>query len=489
MAIEIELKLAIAPGDAARLRRHPLLKGLSGVRRKLYGIYFDTPEFDLFQRRSAFRLRREGYHWVQTVKLDQGSVAGLSARPEYEVQVIGNQPDFAVLPAEARAALTAEIEARLAPVFVTEFQRTAWHLERPGGAVEIALDLGHIRAGEADLPVAEVELELKSGDGAILFEVARELLAAAPMVPEYRSKALRGYGLAGVWREAPCKAIKSGIARDLPAAEAWRRSLLADLGQLGRNLPGLIAGVDPEYLHQARVAVRRLRTLLSLGQAIGLAREDWVDELRWFMTELSPARDWDVFVIETLAGVRACLSEPERLDGLIERAEQARAAFGKRARVAAASPRLAALLLDMGAALLDERADGPALAEWAGQSLDRRLKRFRKLARRFAQLDAAGRHQTRIAAKRLRYAGDAFLGLYGKRAVRYLEQVAGLQDELGAANDVAVAHRLLAELNRDGRAAYGVGLVEGFLAARAMAHAEALAESTRAMAQARPFWR
>jgi len=81
MALEVELKLAIAPDDATRLRRHPLLRALKPLRHKLYGIYFDTPQFDLYRQRSAIRLRREGYHWVQTLKLDGGDSAALSSRP------------------------------------------------------------------------------------------------------------------------------------------------------------------------------------------------------------------------------------------------------------------------------------------------------------------------------------------------------------------------------------------------------------------------
>ncbi|TCJ16515.1 CYTH and CHAD domain-containing protein [Parasulfuritortus cantonensis] len=489
MSIEIELKLAIAPRAVAGLRRHALLSGVPVRRDKLYGIYFDTPDFQLSRNRGAFRLRREGYHWVQTVKLDRGSVGGLSMRPEYEVRLAGKQPDFALLPEAARAAITPEVEARLAPVFVTDFQRTIWHIERPAGTVEVALDLGHIRAGAADLPVAEVELELKAGTGAVLFEIARELLAGVAMVPEYRSKALRGYGLVGAWQEMPAKAEAVALSRRLPAQEAWRRVLLSALDQLGRNLPGLIAGDDPEYLHQARVAVRRLRTMLGLGRSLGLEHDDWVADLRWFMAELSPARDWDVFVIETLAGVGAELPEPERLDDLRARAGRARAAAGKRARAAAGDRRLTGLVLAMGAALLEPRTDGPDLDQWAGQVLDRRLRKFRRLAGDFGRLDAAGRHQTRIAAKRLRYAGEAFAALSGKKAVRYLAGVAALQDGLGAVNDAAVAHRLLAALNRDGRDAYAVGLVEGFLAARAAARLAGVAAQVAGIAAVKPYWR
>jgi CHAD domain-containing protein len=275
----------------------------------------------------------------------------------------------------------------------------------------------------------------------------------------------------------------------MPAAEAWRRLMLAALGQLGRNLPGLSAEDDPEYLHQTRVAVRRLRTLLGLGKSLGLEHEDWVEALRWFMGELSSARDWDVMATETLAGVRAALPEPERLDGLLERADEARMAAGKRARAAAGDRRLSGLMLDMGAALLVEREAGPSVAKWARQAMDKRLRRFGKLAEAFARLDAAGRHRVRIAAKRLRYAGEAFAPIYGKNAASYLATVAALQNGLGVANDRVVAHQLLAELNRDGRMAYPVGLVEGFLAASADPRGGKLAGGVDKVLKAKPFWR
>jgi inorganic triphosphatase YgiF len=489
MSVEIELKLAIAPDAVARLRRHPLLKAATAVRHKLYGVYFDTPEFELFRRKCAFRLRREGYHWVQTVKLDKGSAAGLSARPEYEVQVTGNQPDPGVLPAAARAALGEGVVGRLVPVFSTDFRRTTWLLERPLGTVEVALDVGVIKAGTAELPLAEVELELKAGDAGVLFEVARELLESVALVPEYRSKALRGYGLVGIWQEAPCKAVPVEVGRGMPAAEAWRRSLLAALEQLGRNLPGLLAEDDPEYLHQTRVAVRRLRTMLGLGRSLGLEQDGWVGELRWFMAELAPARDWDVLAGETLAAVCAGLPAPERLDRLLERAGQARAKARERARAAVRDRRLAVLLLDMGAALLAEREGGATLARWANEVLQQRLRRFRKGARHFAGLDAAGRHWVRIAAKRLRYAGEAFMGLYGRRAGRYLDRVARLQDDLGAANDRVVAGRLLAQLNHDRRVTLAVGLAEGFLAGMAGQPVAELAALVDGVRRARPFWR
>jgi inorganic triphosphatase YgiF len=490
MALEVELKLAIAPADAPRLHRHPLLKAVKPTRRKLYGIYFDTPDFALQKQRSAFRLRREGFHWVQTVKLDRGTTGGLSMRPEYESLVTGNQPDFNALPEEARTVLTTEIRHRLAPLFVTDFQRTAWHIERPDGVVEVALDIGHILAGEAKLPVAEVELELLSGEVTALFEVAQALLDAVPLVPEYRSKALRGYQLAGVWREKPCKAVTAEIKRHMPAAEAWRRLLLAGLNQLSHNIPGLLADPDPEYLHQTRVAVRRMHTVLGLGRRIDLVSESWIEDLRWFMAELSPARDWDVMVNETLAAVRTGLPNPERIDTLFAAATIRRETAGARARAAVRNPRFTRLILAMTRELMTPLASGPRLSDWSGVSLDRRLRRLRRLGKSFDTLDATGRHQLRIAAKRLRYAGEAFAQLYGDKTPAYLEITARLQDGLGIVNDVAVAHRLLAELiAQDKQLVHSAALSEGFIVGTSIGHVERMGDLVTEILTTRPFWR
>lgn len=490
MPVEIELKLAIAPGDAARLRRHPLLKGVKASRRRLYSIYFDTPDFILHQQRGAIRLRREGYRWVQTVKLDSRDSGGLSSRPEWEVRVTGNRPDLQVLPPEARRCIDPSLAARLAPVFVTDFQRTTWLLELPGGLVEVALDQGHIRADEDDeIAVSEVELELKTGDPSLLFDIALELLDTVQLLPEFRSKALRGYVLAGVHEPAPCKAVEADIEAHLSAVEAWRRMLLAGLIQFCRNLPGVLTGQDPEYLHQMRVALRRMTTLISLGGELAVSPESWRGELRWLMDELSPARDWDVMETQTLATVRAGLPDPTRLDTLIEVAGRMRREANQRARAALSDPRCTRLMLEMEHELSTPREAGPDLADWAKTALDKRWNRFRRLAKDFDKLNAAKRHRLRICAKRLRYAGEIFAPMRGKAASRFLKRLAGIQDRLGVANDAEVAHALLDSLDYDGSLERAIGLVDGFMASGTAGGMRRMAAKVAAMVAAKPFWR
>jgi hypothetical protein len=203
--MEIELKLALPAGHAAKIRRHPLLREIKPTTRKLHSVYFDTPDFALMRRGIALRLRRVGYHWVQTMKAEARAVGAMSSRPEWETSVAGGaDPDFAVLPREALDLLKGIDLKRVVPAFITEFQRTAWHLEVGRSRVELALDQGAILAGEARASISEVELELKLGRPADLFGLADALLDLLPLRVEPRSKAERGYQLCDAARRNRC---------------------------------------------------------------------------------------------------------------------------------------------------------------------------------------------------------------------------------------------------------------------------------------------
>ena len=73
MGTEIELKLGLTEGDAAKLLEHPLVRTPSGRRpaaRRLSSVYFDTPELDLLHKGVALRVRRSGNRRIQTVKAE-----------------------------------------------------------------------------------------------------------------------------------------------------------------------------------------------------------------------------------------------------------------------------------------------------------------------------------------------------------------------------------------------------------------------------------
>ncbi len=507
MTVEIELKLALAPEQVTRLKRHPLLAGAGRpLRRQLISVYFDTPELDLMRAQAALRVRREGRGWVQTIKIGGGSAGGLHQRPEWQTPTMSEVPEpgrFAE--PEVRKLFTPARLTRLRPVFETHFWRNAWTLPLAGGgSVEIALDQGEVSGNRCSQPICEVELELKSGHPSALYDLALALAADLDLRLDPVSKATRGYALFWNLHSQPVKAAPVGLQPAMQAADAFVVVMQNGFEQFTANLAGLIADSDPEYLHQARVAVRRLRSALTVfapalpDPALAPLRK----ELRWLMGELAPARDWDVFVTETLPPLmRAMPGRP--LQSLARDAQWRRDAAHAGMIAAVSSRRLTRLLLEAGQMLLlcpwgqtvdriGSAGQGAPVAALAGSVLDRRQRQLLRRGRHFVRLAPAERHLLRIAAKKQRYATEFFAELYPRKAaLAYIQTLAEMQDGLGALNDIAVTGRLLDALrgSRAASRAWACGVVQGWVKSRAQTKITELKPAWRRMKKAHPFWR
>jgi inorganic triphosphatase YgiF len=507
---EIELKLLIDPIAIARLRRHPLLKALcpSGPKtRKLTSIYFDTDDLFLNNQGIALRVRRSGRQWIQTVKGGGSVRAGLHQRDEWEAPVAHDRLDFTKIADPGLIALFSDdaLRQRLRPVFETEFTRTIWLLETEAGdQVEMALDRGEVRAGQVSSPISEVELELKAGNPAVLFELALALQASVALRPENASKAERGYALCA----APLSrvAVKSSLpelGRAMTVDAAFRTIAWNCIGQLQDNQSRLQQGYDPEFIHQMRVAVRRLRSALNLfgAAAPGIKDTALTAELRWLVGELGPARDWDVFLGETLPPIVEALPQDAGLMRLQQAAGRLCQAARERACAAATSPRYHRLLLTLGSWLWREpwretaKAAEPAqlgqpLAAYAATTLGRSQRQLCRRGRNLAQLNAEQRHALRIAAKKLRYAADFFSGLYPRKASRrYLQALADLQDELGVLNDQAVTGQLLEQIGVGGQLRdHAIGVIIGWMACKTHLQLAGVARVWKRFNRCKVFW-
>ncbi len=504
---EVELKLLIDPADIPRLRRHPLLKALcpSGPKtRKLASIYFDTDDFVLKNRAIALRVRRSGRQWIQTVKGGGSVRAGLHRRDEWEAPVARSTPDFTKIadPGLIRLFASDDLRQRLHPVFATEFNRTVWLLEtQAGDQVEMALDRGEIRADQKSAPICEVELELKAGNPAALYELALALQEAVPLRPENASKAERGYALCAA--PSPRLAVKATLpelAREMTVDAAFRAIAWNCIGQLQDNQGRLLQGYDPELIHQMRVAVRRLRSALNLfgAAAPGIKDAALTAELRWLVGEFGPARDWDVFLGETLPPVVEALPRDVGLERLQQATDRLRQEARERACMAAASPRYHRLLLTLGRWLWREPWRTTAVAAnldmpvpvFASQMLARRYRQVCRRGRQLKALTAEQRHALRITAKKLRYAAEFFSGLYpGKATRRYIQALSRLQDEFGALNDQAVAGRLLAQIGGNSRLRdHASGVIIGWYACKAGLQLDDMAQAWKRFRGCRIFW-
>jgi len=514
MKVEQELKLALPPAAVAKLKRHPLLRAAPRSRtRRQVSIYFDTADHWLLGEGAALRVRKVGRATMMTLKAEGETAGGMSARPEWEAAISRDRPDLAAFGSDDDTPLLAGLRERAAdlePAFVTDIGRTLWVMDRDDGTlIEAALDVGEIRAGGRSEPVCELELELKSGASRQLFELAEALLRDIPMRLESRSKSARGYRLALGDRPGAEKAAPVALDATHSTLDAFRAVVAACLRQLDVNEPVAELGDDPEGVHQMRVATRRLRSAVSVfRRALPDAfAERARDELRWFAQELGPARDWDVFLGETVAPLLRQTDHDAGLATLARIGERRRRDGYERARAAIAASRYASLklLLARAVAVADEieppfgmdiadLAGGPVLA-LADRVLKSRHRKLLKSGDDHRELTLPELHELRIRAKKMRYAAEFFRRLYGRKPVkRYLGRLASIQESLGAINDSAVARLRLEEARADvepERAealARAEALVIGWHLAKVEASLADFADLWRRFSEAVPFW-
>ncbi|MGJ4942918.1 CHAD domain-containing protein [Bradyrhizobium sp. HKCCYLS1011] len=461
---EIELKLLVDPdqladfNDAAVITAHARNKG---TRKHLKSVYYDTPERTLWRNGLSLRVRQSGARFVQTVKAQRSNDP--LRRGEWEASVPSLAPDLALatplIPEELRGELQA---AALETVFIAQVHRHTRLIELPSGTVEIAFDHGALTASERSAPVSEIELELKSGSPAAIYEIALRLSEHGRLRPSIRSKSARGYDLAADRPPGAEKPRKLHLDPAVSLDETFASILRGCFHHLLQAMPSAEDGRNPEGVHQLRVSLRRLRAALHLMQPVGTNGKltSLLTDARWLAQSLSAARDWDVFLTATLPAIAEGCPTIAGFDTLRELAEKQRNLGYRKLRHALADRRCATFILGLGEWIETRgwRADvtpetlgqlaEPAIG-FAGHILSERHQKVLKRGRHFKALPAEERHRVRLALKKLRYSVDFLLPFYAERksTKKYSEKLADLQEELGHYNDMAVTAGLLSGLD------------------------------------------
>lgn len=445
MAQEIELKLEVAGKDADAIEASGLLVANHETIRQ-HSIYFDTPDHQLSKAGLSLRIRRSGERRIQTVKAVGTSAAGLFARSEWEIPVRDDTPTLNDA-TPVQAVLGDTIKA-ISPAFEVEVQRRVWRMSESGATIELVLDRGNAIAGDRRSAICEIELELKQGGPAALFMLARRLDTVAPVRLGVVTKAERGYRLIG----PVVKMVKAEpilLAGDTTIAQAFRRITQSCLRQFRLNESFLLteSRPDPDALHQARVALRRLRSAFAIFRPTsGDSGADLLSELRQLAAQLGEARNLDI------------LLERSNISVLHDQIVAAREAAYSRVGDTLGSPKTRGLMLDLAELAADVRSTDAASTENAAQNgsaaafavttLDRLRRKLRENGRDLVRADDEKRHEVRKAAKRLRYAAEFFASLFPRkrqkrRYKRFVAALAGLQDQLGTLNDLATAPHVL----------------------------------------------
>ncbi|HEY0923819.1 CYTH domain-containing protein [Rheinheimera pacifica] len=200
MSTELELKYLLPPaGLGSLVQLIPQLGELQHTaHNSLLNAYFDTADNWFRRHDMGLRSRLKQGRYEQTIKLAGSQHGAMQMRPEYNVPCDGVVPKLDAFPAEIwpEQADVPQLQLQLAELFRTDFVRQSWLLRcADGSEVELAYDQGEIRAGNHSQPIAELELELISGNALQLFALAKILLQQLPLRTGWQSKAARGYSL------------------------------------------------------------------------------------------------------------------------------------------------------------------------------------------------------------------------------------------------------------------------------------------------------
>lgn len=418
------------------------------------------------------------WHDTATGALASHGLALCETRGRWRLEQRGGPgaPGYVLAEAGSPSALAAELSPEVATALATLHPRAALHGTQRSFALSEGASLtvltGDLRSVTASLTLCRLRL---AGPPAAVAALSAMLAAALPLTVPWRWLAAEAMALANGETGAPmrrplppgCGVVQGGVQLLGEASEAllfWARALPT---------------APEEAVHQMRVSLRRLRTLLALFTPVLPEPETAAVRaaLRPLGGSLGPVRDWDVFIGETCARVAAAGDEATAasLAPLLRAAERRQALHATTLRTALAAPAfrqltvaLACLLAIAPGAAQTSAAD--TLADFAAAALARRLKRLLGHGPQIANLPGETLHAIRLQTKRLRYACDAFAPVLPARPTRrLLRRLSQLQACLGQFNDGATTRALLAELVAGGQdraaQAYARGLLAGFTTA------------------------
>jgi len=487
------LELELAADDAARLPRLAALASLrmgrprSGTVRL---VWHDTADgalarqgLSLCEDQGKWRLERlhpgTAYDW-----LPAAPAPVLAEWPSPEAVMAA--PEVACLPGP------------LVPVAALNGRRKAFLLRGFASPALVVVLEGTLRGVLEDRPVCRV---IFAGEARAMAELAASMSAQMVLQVPRSGLAAQAFSVAKGMLPPPRRLGAPAVPPDADVAGA--------LGVITAHLADVIlywgsevgSAETPEPVHQMRVAVRRLRSALSVFRRALPAKHGWLDDLAGELKSLAGllgvARDWDVFLATTGAEVQVAFGEDRRIAAMLAAAGRRRAAAYADLRAFASAqggwPRLA-LKLALLPALRPWEDDSlarlsMAAADYAHGALGRRLKHVLGAGESLDGLPLEQLHEIRKQAKRLRYAIEFFMPLFPDKAVRrYLSRLETLQEDFGTLNDSAVAGALVAGLGGGADRAFASGAVQGFGAAKVQRAIKKLQRGWAKFYRETPFW-
>lgn len=326
MAQEIELKFIVDNAGVETLRNHlNTLDAEHTPATQLLNIYYETADNWLRRHDMGLRIRGDNGRYEMTMKIAGRTVGGLHQRPEYNIDI--STPELALdkLPAEVwpNGEMPEGLAEQVQPLFSTDFLREKWVVSQGKSRIEVALDLGDVKAGEHQEAICELELELLNGETADVLALAKQLAETGLLRQGSLSKAARGYHLAQGNEARAMKPLtilslppKATVGQALEAAlekalahwqyheELWlrgnKKAKVEVLNALGlvRHILTLFGGIVPR---KASAALRDGLTQIDALMASEASAHDVVFSRETALTKLAYTewlvlRGWEAFL-------------------------------------------------------------------------------------------------------------------------------------------------------------------------------------------------
>ncbi|MFW2335342.1 CHAD domain-containing protein [Ilumatobacter sp.] len=435
--------------------------------------YFDTADLRLARWGCTLR-HRSGDGW--TLKIPRPSKGVVLDREEVTIPGDPGLPPVRAL--NLVSSLTRGVPVEEVAQVHTRRRLRRWSTEQGTPVAELADDL--VRGARPDGGVSsfrEIEAELAPDSaGRLLGEVIERLTVTKGGTERPVPKVVRVLGPAA---EAPPDVAAVPVPPKPTARQVIQAAFASSVARLLLQLPAARLGTDPEGVHQARVAARRMRSDLKTFEP--LLDEEWADglgaELKLLIDVLGAVRDADVLGVALRAVVDRHPSIDRDAAGRVLDELQLQRRRARRRLLRHLNDEQTMQLLDR---LVAASNDPPTRARASRPARDVMPKLVRKRWKRLDRaIDALGRrpapedlHAVRILAKRVRYAADAVTPAAGKQARRFAADAATIQDALGELNDAAVTGSWLTGCAErlDGSAAFAAGRMCELVAAEARVH-------------------
>lgn len=372
--------------------------------------------------------------------------------------------------------------------------------------------------------VWQIELRLLAGKRADLFRFATTLATECGLrlvLAPYETRAMELMLAGGVAQVVV--APRYSVQPEASMGTVLQAGLVAAARQVIGNVDAVTAG-QPAAIKQMRIGLRRIRVLARLRsrKSHDVALNHIISEAKQYSRILGFARDWDVFVGESLRAIRVGThfdkTEQRLLAALAVRAKEQQRRATDKAVALVQGQDFARFCLDLGAYCGKEAEAGSGWLTHTGRAgaekmLDREWARLQKKGADLASAPVTARHPLRLALKRFRYTLHVVRPLYDKiERKSFFAALSALQDQFGQVNDGLVARQLaliaaepekslgagvatlddvaVERLWREGLScSLGASLVIGWLARVQEEQAPDLNEAWQAFAALPPFWR